>query len=65
MYEYAIRKGGHTIRTTEEITDLFESAGFEVELADQGEGAKERDRDRPSSNAGKDTYRMRIIARKL
>ena len=65
VYEYAIRKGAHAIRTTEEITDLFEAAGFEVELADQGEGAEERERDRPSSSAGKDTYRMRIVARKL
>jgi hypothetical protein len=65
VYEYAIRKGAHVIRTTEEITDLFEAAGFEVELADQGEGAEERERDRPSSSAGKDTYRMRIVARKL
>ena len=64
VYEYALSKGAHTIRTTEEITDLFEAAGFEIELADQGEGAEERERDRPSSSAGKDTYRMRIIARK-
>jgi len=64
VYEYAIRKIGHSIRANREITDALQAEGFEVELADEGEGDAERERDRPSSTAGKDTYRMRIVARK-
>lgn len=64
VYEYAIRKGGYVIRTNQEITDLFVEHGFEVRLADEGEGVAERERDRPSSTAGRDTYRLRIIAEK-
>ena len=61
-YEYALRKGGHVIRSTREISDVFEASGFEVDFEDEGGGSAERDRDRPSSGAGKDTYRMRLVA---
>jgi hypothetical protein len=64
VYEYAIRKRGYVIRANGEITDLFREQGFELDLADSGGGLAERDRDRPSSLAGKDTYRLRIVARK-
>lgn len=64
VYQYAIRKGGYVIRTSREITELFTEQGFDVDLADEGGGLAERDRDRPSSTAGKDTYRLRIVARK-
>ncbi|MGH9203862.1 MAG: class I SAM-dependent methyltransferase, partial [Vicinamibacterales bacterium] len=64
VYEYAIRRSAHAIQTTREITDLFEAEGFDVESSDQGDGAVERERDRPLSLAGKDTYRMRLVARK-
>jgi SAM-dependent methyltransferase len=64
VYEYARRKGGYVIRANQEITDLFVEQGFDLRLADEGEGLAERARDRPSSTAGKDTYRLRIIARK-
>jgi SAM-dependent methyltransferase len=64
VYEYARRKGGYVIRANHEITDLFAEQGFDLRLADEGEGLAERERDRPSSTAGKDTYRLRIIARK-
>ena len=36
--------------------------GFDVTLADEGGGLAERESDRPSSTAGLDTYRMRIVA---
>jgi len=64
VYEYAMRKSGHVIRTNDEITAAFTDAGFDVALSDEGEGSAEREGDRPSSTAGKDTYRMRIVARK-
>lgn len=64
VYEYAIRKGGYVIRANQEITNLFVEHGFEVRLADEGEGQAERERDRPSSTAGMDSYRLRIIAEK-
>jgi SAM-dependent methyltransferase len=63
VYEYAIRKGGYVIRSDREITDVFTEQGFDVDLAEGG-GLAEQDRDRPSSTAGKDTYRLRIVARK-
>jgi SAM-dependent methyltransferase len=64
VYEYAKRKGGYVIRTGKELTDLFVEQGFDVRLADEGGGLAERERDRPSSTAGQDTYRLRIIATK-
>lgn len=65
VYEYAIRRAAHTIRTNREILDIFEAVGFDVAVADDGEGEAERQRDRPSApDAGTDTYRMRIVARK-
>ena len=36
--------------------------GFEVRLADEGGGLAERETDRPSSTAGTDSYRMRLVA---
>jgi hypothetical protein len=63
VYEYALRQGGYAIRTTREVADVFEDQGFDVQF-DQGAGTAERERDRPCSTAGMDTYRMRIIARK-
>jgi len=50
------------IASPSEITASFERAGFDVTLADEGGGLAEREADRPSSTAGLDTYRMRIIA---
>ena len=61
-YEYAMRKGSYVIASPSEITTPFERAGFDVTLADDGGGLAERTTDRPSSTAGLDTYRMRIIA---
>jgi SAM-dependent methyltransferase len=61
-YEYALRKSSYVIASPAEITSPFERAGFEVTLADEGGGLAEREADRPSSTAGLDTYRMRIIA---
>jgi SAM-dependent methyltransferase len=61
-YEYARRKGAHAITSAAEIVDAFERAGFEVNLADEGGGQAERESDRPSSTAGRETFRMRIIA---
>ena len=63
--EYALRKGGWVIRSNEEITRAFEAAGFRIERADHGGGAPERARDRPSSKAGSDTYRMRLVAERV
>ena len=61
-YEYAMRKGSYVIASPSEMTTPFERAGFDVTLADDGGGLAERQTDRPSSTAGLDTYRMRIIA---
>jgi SAM-dependent methyltransferase len=63
-YEYALRKGTYVIASPAEITAPFERAGFVVNLADEGGGPAERAADRPSSTAGLDTYRMRMIATK-
>ena len=52
------------IESPAEIVALFERAGFEVNLADEGGGPAEREADRPSSTAGLETYRMRIMATK-
>jgi SAM-dependent methyltransferase len=64
-YEYALRKRAYAITSAAEIVDAFESAGFEVNVADEGGGQAERESDRPSSTAGLDTFRMRIIATRL
>jgi hypothetical protein len=64
VYAYAMRKDGYVIRTMAEVVDLFEHEDFDIELADEGGGPAERRRDRPSSPAGEDTYRMRIVARR-
>jgi SAM-dependent methyltransferase len=61
-YQYALRKGTYVIESPSEIVAPFEQAGFEVNLADQGGGLAERQADRPSSTAGLDTFRMRLIA---
>jgi SAM-dependent methyltransferase len=61
-YEYARRKRAYAITSAAEIVDAFERAGFEVNLADEGGGQAERESDRPSSTAGPDTFRMRIVA---
>ena len=63
-YQYALRQGGYVIRTTREITDALEAEGFDVELVDEGGGMPERERDRPSSPDGPDTFRMRVVARR-
>ena len=63
-YQYALRQGGYVIRTTREITDAFEAEGFDVELVDEGGGMPERERDRPSSSDGTDTFRMRVVAKR-
>jgi len=63
-YQYARRQGSYVITSPAEIVAPFERAGFEVNLADEGGGLAEREVDRPSSTAGRDTYRMRIIATK-
>jgi SAM-dependent methyltransferase len=61
-YQYALRKRSHIIASPDAIVAPFVRAGFEVNLADEGGGAAERAADRPSSTAGLETYRMRIIA---
>ena len=61
-FEYAMRKGTYIVTSPQEIVDTFERAGFEVRLADEGGGLDERRDDRPSSTAGPDTYRMRLMA---
>jgi hypothetical protein len=62
--EYARRKKSMAIRSTAEITDCFKSCGFAIDVLDEGGGAAERQRDRPSSTAGLETFRMRLVARK-
>jgi len=64
VYEFAIRKRSYPIRTMREIVDLFEVQGFDVELADEGGGAAERARDRPTRKHGAGSYRMRVVARR-
>jgi SAM-dependent methyltransferase len=61
-YQYALRKRSYVIASPEAIVAPFERAGFEVNLADEGGGLEERETDRPSSTAGRETYRMRIVA---
>ena len=64
-YEYALRKGGYVIASPSELTTTFERAGFDVTLADEGGGLAEREADRPSTAAGLETYRMRIVATRM
>ena len=52
------------IRSASEVGELFKANGFELEMIDEGGGKTERAQDRPSSNAGPDTFRMRIVATK-
>jgi SAM-dependent methyltransferase len=61
-FEYALRKGTYVVTARHQITESFERAGFDVNVADEGGGPLEREHDRPSSTAGKDTYRMRLVA---
>ena len=61
-YQYALRKRAYVIESPSEIVAPFERAGFEVNLADEGGGLAERQADRPSSTAGLETFRMRVIA---
>ena len=63
-YQYALRKGSYVIESPSEVVAPFERAGFAVNLADEGGGRSEREADRPSSTAGLETYRMRIVATK-
>jgi SAM-dependent methyltransferase len=62
--DYALAKISAVIQSTAQITDVLEACGFSVDLVDEGGGVSERHRDRPSSTAGRDTFRMRIIARR-
>ena len=62
--ENALRKEAYVVTSSREIAETFERAGFEVRVADEGGGAAERQADRPSSTAGTDSYRMRLVAMK-
>lgn len=62
--EYALRKRSHAIADPASLTRAFDAAGFEILVADKGGGQAERQRDRPASSAGADTYRMRLVARR-
>jgi SAM-dependent methyltransferase len=62
--QYALAKNSHVIRSPAQITGVFEACGFTVDVVDEGGGAVERYADRPSSTAGVDTFRMRLVARK-
>ena len=62
-YEYALKQQTFVIRSNHEVVDLFDAAGFDLELADEGGGVAERERDRPLFPRAH-SYRMRIIARK-
>lgn len=63
VYDYACGKRTYAIRTDQEITRLFVDQGFDIEQADEA-GPAERTADRPSSAAGAETYRLRVVARK-
>jgi SAM-dependent methyltransferase len=63
VYGHMIRRGWYVIRTSREITDLFEAAGFDIEFADEGEKIVDCT-DLSLSAADKHKYRMRIVARK-
>ena len=62
-FEYAMKQQTFVIRSNGDLVDLFKTAGFDLELADEGGGAAERERDRPLFPR-RHSYRMRIIARK-
>jgi SAM-dependent methyltransferase len=64
VYAYAIRRRTYTIHTPREITALFENAGFDIEMVDEGGGPAERARDFPANRVAPDSYRMRIVARR-
>lgn len=63
VYTYALRKDTFVIRADREILDPLTEQGFDIVQADEA-GPSERQSDRPSSTAGADTYRLRVIARK-
>ena len=44
--------------------DEIGAAAYDVDLVDEGGGMPERERDRPSSGEGTDTFRMRLVARR-
>ena len=48
----AMRKNRYVIRSMRELTDLFDTEGFDVELAEEGGGRGERERDRPTNPRG-------------
>ena len=62
-YEYARRQHTYVIHSNRELVELFQAAGFDLELADEGGGTAEQERDRPLYPR-RHSYRMRIIARK-
>jgi SAM-dependent methyltransferase len=61
---FARAKETSAIRSTSAVVEAFEAAGFVVDRVDQGAGMSERHADLPSSTAGLDTFRMRIVARR-
>jgi hypothetical protein len=63
VYRYAIDKDGYVIAHDDELIAPLRRNGFDVVVAERGSAA-ERAGDRPSSTAGTDTYRLRIVARK-
>jgi SAM-dependent methyltransferase len=67
VHQYATGAGWGTyvITSAQALIDVFTSEGFALELADEGGGAEERRRDRPTITVGTDSYRMRIVARRL
>jgi SAM-dependent methyltransferase len=62
VVEYALRKTSHVLTSPRDLASTFERTGFEVAVADEGGGSLEREHDRPSSQAGRDTYRTRLVA---
>jgi SAM-dependent methyltransferase len=62
VVEYALRKTSHVLTSPRDLASTFERSGFELTVADEGGGSLERERDRPSSQAGRDSYRMRLVA---
>jgi SAM-dependent methyltransferase len=59
---YARIKDSWVIRSTSAVVEAFAACGFVVDRVDDGGGSAERRADRPSSTAGLDTFRMRIVA---
>jgi hypothetical protein len=60
----ALRKTSHVLTSPRDLASTFERTGFALTVADEGGGSLERERDRPSSTAGRDSYRMRLVAMK-